>query len=387
MRISQGGAYLFATILLLPWARAASSSQQESTLGMTLVEIPTSPKPTVGVVQVLPNGPAARAGVLPGDIILGVDNFPVFSAGDLTQWVERRTSREGVTLTILRQDWFGQYQQMPVRVLLPPSAAGSAPPSTSGAVKPGRPTADWLGVKFSLKTQPVKVLFNDYHTCYAVAPGDWFVYGHRKEGDAVDVGGPDRIAVSWSASGVAGSMRQSLPHYATPETEIHFSLSGGFTGQRIHVTYGEPIQDEFGYIWLPFVKEDTKPPFRGVVIYRVFPVPNDPMGYILIARWIQTPKQLWEQKGALALMVGLSIRCNVQLRASPDGPSRPRSDDDKQESTYNQQLGIEYAHNPDTGEIYWMNHASDWKETGPQGPGYYIRSGNEWKKLEQGLGR
>ncbi|HSP68945.1 MAG TPA: hypothetical protein VLN48_14555 [Bryobacteraceae bacterium] len=86
-------------------------------------------------------------------------------------------------------------------------------------------------------------------------------------------------------------------------------------------------------------------------------------------------------------MVALSIRCNVQLRASPDSPRPPPSDDDKQESTYNRELGTEYAHNPATGEIYWMNHAGDWKETGPQGPGYYIRSGNEWKKLEPGMGR
>jgi hypothetical protein len=119
----------------------------------------------------------------------------------------------------------------------------------------------------------------------------------------------------------------------------------------------------------------------------VLPVPNDPMGYILIDRGVETQKQLWEEKGALALMVGLSIRCNVQLRASPDSPGRPRSDDDKLESTYNQQLGTEYAHNPETGEIYSMDHASDWHENGPRGPGYYIHAGNELKKLEPGLGR
>lgn len=119
----------------------------------------------------------------------------------------------------------------------------------------------------------------------------------------------------------------------------------------------------------------------------MFPGPQDPRAYVLVSRIVQTPKQLWERKGALALMVGLSIRCNVQLHASPDSPRRPRSDDDKEESTYNQQLGTQYAHNPETGEIYWMNHANDWHETGPQGPGFYIVSGNEWKKLEEGLGR
>ncbi len=55
------------------------------------------------------------------------------------------------------------------------------------------------------------------------------------------------------------------------------------------------------------------------------------------------------------------------------------------ESTYNRQLGTEYAHNPETGQIYWMSHSTDWKENGPRGPGYHIQSGNELKKLEQGL--
>ena len=247
-------------------------------------------------------------------------------------------------------------------------------------------TAAWLGVTLNLKTQPVKTRFNENHTCYALAPPDWFVWGHRKEGDAVDLGAPDFSYAGWSILSVPGSM-QNLPEYATPETYIKLELSNHFLGQHLQVTYGEPIQDELGYIWLPYVKEEVKPPAQGVYIYRVFPVSHDPRGYILISRIAQMPKQLWERKGALALMVALSIRCNVQLHASPDHPAGLRSDDDKEESTFNQQLGAEYAHNPETGEIYWMNHASDWKETGPQGPGYYIRSGNEWKKLDQGLGR
>jgi len=383
--------------LLLPWVLAAANPQQESSLGVTLVEIQLPPNPAAGIPamnlvtiqQVLPNGPAARAGLLPGDGIVRVDDSPVLSAGNVTQWVEKRTAREGVTLTIMRRNWLGQYVPMPVRVLLPPGAAASAPPPTAqasppaGSTKPGRPTAAWLGVKFNLKTQPVKVHSNDYHTCYAVGPADWFVWGHRKEGDAVDVGAPDLSYASWGSLGVIGGARRDIPQYATPEAYIQWFLSGGAIGQHSHVTYGQPIQDEFGYIWLPYVKEDSKA--RGVVIYRVFPVPHDPLGYIVISRTAQTPKQLWEQKGALALMVALSIRCNVQLRASPDSPRSP-SDDDKEESTYNRELGTEYAHNPETGEIYWMNHASDWKETGPQGPGYYIRSGNEWKKLDEGLG-
>ena len=388
------------SVLLLPWMLAAVNPQQERSLGVVLAEIPLPPNPAAGIPamnmvtiqQVLPNSPAALAGLLPGDGIVRVDNSLVLNASDVTRWIEKRTAKEGVTLTIMRRGWLDQYVPMPVRVLLPPGAAVSVPPPSAAqptppapgsisTIKPGRPTPAWLGVKVNVKIQPVKVHFNEYHTCYAIGPPDWFVWGHRKEGDAVDLGSPDWSWVSWA---ILGAHRGAAPQYATPETYIKYSLSGPV---HFHVTYGEPIQDEFGYIWLPYVKEDSKPPSRGVYIYRVLPVPQDPSGYILISRIAQMPKQLWEQKGALALMVALSIRCNVQLHASPDSPRPPSSDDDKQESTYNQQLGTEYAHNPETGEIYWMNHASDWKETGSQGPGYYIRSGNEWKKLETGLGR
>lgn len=391
---------LSVSVLLLPWTLAAGNPQEERSLGVVLAEISLPPNPAAGIPamnmvtiqQVLPNSHAAWAGLLPGDWIVSVDNAPVLSASDVTQWVEKRTAKEGVTLTIMRRGWLGQYVSMPVRVLLPPGTAGSAPPSSaaqptppaSGSIstpKPGQPTPAWLGVKVNLKTKPVKTHFNEYHTCYAIGPPDWFVWGHRKEGDAVDVGSPDWSWVSWA---ILGARQGAAPQFATPETYIQYSLSGPV---HLHVTYGEPIRDQFGYIWLPYVKEDSKPPSRGVYIYRALPVPQDPRGYMLISRIAQTPKQLWEERGALALMVALSIRCSVQLHASPDSPPRSRSADDQLESTYNQQLGTQYAHNPETGEIYWMNHASDWKETGPQGPGYYIQSGNEWKKLEEGLGR
>lgn len=391
------------SVFLLPWALAAVNPQQESSLGVVLAETTLPPSsagiPAMNMVtiqQVLPNSPAALAGLLPGDGIVRVDNSPVLNASDVTQWVKKRTAKEGVTLTIMRRGWLGQYVPMLVPVLLPPGAAGSAPvpsaaqpasraPGSISTPKPGRPTAAWLGVKFNLKAQPVKVHSTENRTCYAIAPPDWFVWGQTKEGNAVDLGAPDFSWASWGSLGVIGSAARDVPSLATPEANIQWVLSSGGAGQRVHVTYGEPIRDEFGYIWLPYVKEDLKA--RGIVIYRVFSVPNDPRGYILISRTAQMPTQLWEQKGALALRVALSIRCNVQLRASPDSPRPPPSDDDKVESTYNRELGTEYAHNPATGEIYWMNHAGDWKETGPQGPGYYIRSGNEWKKLEPGLGR
>ncbi len=102
-------------------------------------------------------------------------------------------------------------------------------------------------------------------------------------------------------------------------------------------------------------------------------------GYVLITR---VRRDLWASHGAQAVAVALSIRCLRSLQPSPD-PGKSRGED-QLESTYNQQLGMEYAHDPATGENYWVNHSTDWLETGPEGPGYYKRSGNDRRKLVPG---
>jgi hypothetical protein len=153
------------------------------------------------------------------------------------------------------------------------------------------------------------------------------------------------------------------------------------------VVYGQPLRDDtFGYTWLPFEIGDPKlptPPAKGVVLYRVWPIPNDPNGYIVLQRRAQTPKPLWERKGAQAIAVALSIRCARQLRPSPDVGGRRPPGDDQMESTYNQQLGMEYAHDAATGENYWVNRSTDWDDTGPQGP---ATSGRQ-RPTEAGAGR
>ena len=69
---------------------------------------------------------------------------------------------------------------------------------------------------------------------------------------------------------------------------------------------------------------------------------------------------------------------------SDGGSLSPRS----AESTYNAQLGTEYAHDSTTGELYLMEHASDWWEAGPNGPGYYkALPGGGYRQLTQGLGQ
>lgn len=224
-----------------------------------------------------------------------------------------------------------------------------------------------------------------HRNCMALAPADWGIYGSTPQGSALDMAAADgRMFASYSIAGVPGvAIRFYSQKYGTPEIAIHNSLSN--SGQ-FPVAYGPAIRDDdFGYTWLPFEIGDPsgqREPHKGVVLYRVWaPLPGDPQGYILVQRRAQTLKSLWQARGAQAIAVALSIRCTVQLQPTENGPG---GGDDRAESTYNQQLGMEYAHDPVTGENYWVSPGSDWQDVGPEGPGYYRRSGNDLRKLAAG---
>jgi hypothetical protein len=45
---------------------------------------------------------------------------------------------------------------------------------------------------------------------------------------------------------------------------------------------------------------------------------------------------------------------------------------------------MEHYHDARTGENYWVSPGSDYRQTGPQGPGYYVSVGGEQRKLEAG---
>jgi hypothetical protein len=55
------------------------------------------------------------------------------------------------------------------------------------------------------------------------------------------------------------------------------------------------------------------------------------------------------------------------------------------DSEYSPWLGMEHYHDAKTGQNYWVSPTRDWDETGPQGPGYYTKIGNDTRKLEPGL--
>lgn len=307
-----------------------------------------------------------RPEVRPG---VAITLFPAFVLCVLVAGTASAANRATGSPGVVLSDVFPQVQQ----------AAAAVPGVPPGRRPPIAPSP--LGTGFAGGMVPVQLHVDLYRTCMAMAPANWVIYGSRREGDALDMAAADgSMFASYGVAGVPGSMIRYYPRSATPESRLHAELSEGGKGQ---VVYGQPLRDAtFGYTWLPFELPHAN--YRGGVLYRAWPLPNDPGGYILLQRRAQTFAHLWEQQGAQAIFVALSIRCTRQLQPSPDAGGRRPPGDGEVESTYNQQLGMEYAHDGLTGENYWVSPSTDWNDTGPDGPGYYKRSGNEWRKLVPG---
>jgi len=96
------------------------------------------------VTNVGPGGPADRAGILPGDIILKFNGHPIDVATDLVRMIGDAKPGARVTLTVWRK---GQTHGMPVTVAAMPLEQGAdAPDAPTPQAGPGPRGANALGV-------------------------------------------------------------------------------------------------------------------------------------------------------------------------------------------------------------------------------------------------
>jgi S1-C subfamily serine protease len=56
------------------------------------------------VAAVTPGGPAARAGIAPGDVITSIDGQPILSSVDVAEALARLTSGQTVQIAIKKRD-------------------------------------------------------------------------------------------------------------------------------------------------------------------------------------------------------------------------------------------------------------------------------------------
>jgi serine protease Do len=99
------------------------------------------------VAELTPGGPAAQAGLKPGDLVTKVDGQPIESATDLTRAVGRVHSGDTIRLEIRRD---GRTQEVTIRSGLRPSedqlAQNGQPPSGNGGDESGGAATGALGL-------------------------------------------------------------------------------------------------------------------------------------------------------------------------------------------------------------------------------------------------
>ena len=227
--------------------------------------------------------------------------------------------------------------------------------------------------------------------CRVLAPAGWTVVDQDDRGATYSVASPDRGKVatygiaaisSFQAAGYYG------PQYRRPAIFAQY-LAETVAGQPIGITGSHPFDDMMAIDF----QGGTK---RGFVIYRVFPLQNDPGGYIVAARIAIGAST---EDVAVAGAVAASIDCNTTFKAPPGGYAEVHAtpsdtgtsqrckagdcNDSDLAGTYNAQLGTGYVHSA-SGTNYLVDVTTGYRETGPDGPGYYRQNGNFLEKLEPG---
>jgi hypothetical protein len=230
------------------------------------------------------------------------------------------------------------------------------------------------------RSAPTQVVAFHGQYCASMGPRGWSVMGEDAERMAFSA---NFMSLDTAAAGgyqvVPFSGYLSARGFDTADHAVATVLSNGY---KTPLQFGVKSQLAPNIYSVPY-KTDT---VEGIAFFEVMPFPGQPLVAI---RYAYTRIGFWVARGAEASAVVRSIHCNIpNVPPTPDPPalnSRPRgAQGGEGDSDYNQWLEKENYHNPQTGENYWVSPTSDWDQNGPEGAGYYARSGNDVVKLKPG---
>jgi hypothetical protein len=239
----------------------------------------------------------------------------------------------------------------------------------------------------------VAVVVKQTPHCSAYAPSDWTV-SSNDQGSAMDLQSADRtMYAGWGVTTINRAMQQYYgPMYGDPDTSIR-TLAGivvskvlGDTSATSFTSAAEPFLNYFT------MRRIASAHTQGIVFYRIYPG-TSPQFYTESVYFAVADTSVPRARRAIPPGVAVSIRCATQLvpvrlpdvassRSGKKGDARPGCGGEGNLRGYNQQLGTQYAHSA-TGTNYLFD-ISDYRETGPDGPGYYKMLGNSLTKLENG---
>jgi hypothetical protein len=242
-----------------------------------------------------------------------------------------------------------------------------------------------------LSADPVAIQPLRNNFCRALAPAGWHVIDQDDRGATYSVASPDRGMVA--TYGIVGISSAQVAGYYGPQ----FRRPALFAQYLAETVAGEGIgvtgSRTFGGMTVIDFQSGSK---QGFVIFRAFPLPSDPGGYIISVRIAVGPDS---DDVPVAGAVAASIDCNTTFKAPPGGYAQVKAkasetgiskrckagdcDESDLAGTYNAELGTGYVHSA-SGTNYLVDVTSDYRETGPDGPGYYRQNGNFLEKLEPG---
>ena len=222
--------------------------------------------------------------------------------------------------------------------------------------------------------------------CRVDAPPGWAFIGEMpaRGSFGADLRRVDGSAIaSYFLVSVPAEMRGSpwyARFYATPEHGVMATLTKMGT---------EPVQCGAPSAVGPTLRvmQCRTPMLTGEVAYQVQPLPGG--GYVLAIRTAGAPHAQWPRYRAEAGAVATALRCHVPfLPSPPDSPSGTgagsKGSKGQEKSRYNPRTGIEEYCDEKTGQNHDVNPSTQWDPIGPQGPGPYVRYGNDKRLLTPG---
>jgi len=263
----------------------------------------------------------------------------------------------------------------------------------------------WLSINSMWQTANLKFIGSDNSflmesrsvgQCTQFIPKGWTTQTNP-EGTAIDISSPNKDM--YAGYIVFPMMRNMQGFYSNNDLynsnpQIVISKLAGLivhslTGFEDKFLFDNSFKVSYGKYILSKINGNN---FKGSVLYSI--IPGDGVNvsnYIALRIAVAKPMQ-WINYQDLLSRVAFSIRCDaiyvehdfpiVKARISSNTNKEiKRSKED--DYNYNPQLGTEEAHNSATGENFTFSQNA-WNETGPQGPGYYVPSGNSIIKLSPG---
>lgn len=333
------------------------------------------------VAKVTADGPAARAGIVAGEVVAAIDGTLILTARQASDLVRAARARDRVTFTLYDitkgevrpRDIVVTFDAQPpagknLSVRPPPTLAKQTLPILTVAANAAWSKRILRGP--TIKPAPLSGLGGG--PCNGFAPQGWKVAGRE----------PGTLHVM-AGQGFAHAIHHTGSYYGDAQTYVKAYLEKTFGAQPLLT----PPQDRpYGFVLQDFGNAKGG---AGFVLYR--------LRQGRIALWVAAVAGADANWGKpLAGAVALSMRCKA-----PDAPKpRPRQkdmpatsvslaclkgacDESDYAATYLGVLRKGYVHNL-KGEMFLVNPRRDFWQSGAEGPGFYRQTGGENEKLLPG---